>query len=59
MGKLTLSPETVRMLTVPELGGAQGGIQTISDCWSFDEHTKRVYSETQCVAHSRTNCLAC
>lgn len=52
IGKLTLSPETVRMLTAPELGRAQGGIQTVSDCWSFDEQTKKVYSEPDCVHRS-------
>jgi hypothetical protein len=58
--KLSLSPETVRTLTVPELARAAGaGVVTISDCVNIDDDTKLVYTETGIVNHLRGTCMNC
>lgn len=60
MAKLSLSPETVRTLTVPEIGRAQGGWPvTVSDCDSLDDNTRRIWTETGCVNRTRASCMNC
>jgi hypothetical protein len=59
-GKLSLSPETVRTLTVPELGQARGGWkETVSYCESLDDNTNVEYTETGCVHRSNGTCMNC
>jgi hypothetical protein len=58
--KLSLSPETLRRLTVPELGRAQGGNpMTVSECVAIDDNTKLEYTGPGCVNRSRGTCMAC
>lgn len=59
MGKLSLLPETLRTLTVPELGHAQGGMVTYSDCVYIDENTRKAYTETTCHHRSNGSCQTC
>jgi hypothetical protein len=60
LGKLSLSPETVRRLTAPELGRVQGGYSnSVSDCENIDETTRIVRTETTCVHHTNGSCQTC
>jgi hypothetical protein len=53
--RLLLSSETLRRLTVPELGRAQGGLTTRSYCApDFDDNTRRIATNADSLCANPT-----